>query len=196
MAALLARLFAGVDVGGIIAEIDAHPELWNSRGSRVASPASPHHGVDDIWLRYRALSELTNGAAFRELHESVDYPDMDLLPSIRPLLDGLREIGRCYRNADRVDQGGVLITRIPPGGSVKWHHDRGSWHAEHYETKLYVPLLANPQCVNFVGDESGIMNQGDVWFFNNQVDHAVFNWGATPRVTLISCLHCVKGRKV
>jgi hypothetical protein len=79
------------------------------------------------------------------------------------------------------------MTRIPPGKQVYPHHDRGTWHAEYYTTKVYIPLRANAQCVNFCGDDWEVMAPGTVWQFNNLVDHSVVNGGQTERITLICC---------
>ena len=85
--------------------------------------------------------------------------------------------------------GGVMITRIPPGGRIEPHADDG-WHAKYYNTKLYVVLQSNPQCVNRVEDERVSMAPGEVWYFDNLKEHEVVNDGPDDRITLIICLRC------
>jgi uncharacterized cupin superfamily protein len=84
--------------------------------------------------------------------------------------------------------GGILITRIPPGGCVKPHHDRGSWHAETMNTKVYVGLRSNPQCINRCEGEQIVIAPGDAVTFNNLLTHSVENNGETDRMTLIVCM--------
>ena len=81
--------------------------------------------------------------------------------------------------------GGVFLTRIPPGGEVKPHDDAYSWHARFYQTKVYVPLAGNPECINTCLDDAAVMLPGSAWTFDNLVTHAVMNRGATERITLI-----------
>lgn len=83
--------------------------------------------------------------------------------------------------------GGVLITRIPAGGRILPHADKG-WHPEFYNCKLYVVLESNPKCVFRVEDERVVMNQGDVWRIDNTKEHEVVNDGETERMTLIICM--------
>ena len=116
----------------ILAELDANPQVWGAHSARLDAEGSPHKGVPDVWVRYRAEAELTTPAAYAEPHTSVWYPEAELLPSVRNLSHAL--VAAC-----RATQlGGVLITRIPAGGEVAPHDDRGSWHAEFYNCKCYV----------------------------------------------------------
>ena len=84
--------------------------------------------------------------------------------------------------------GGILLTKIPPGCQVKPHHDRGRWHAEFYNRKIYIPLKTNDRCVNHCEDESVVMGGGQAWWFDNLVTHSVVNDGDDERITAIICL--------
>jgi hypothetical protein len=183
------QIAAGIDIAPALAELDAQPELWNSHPERRGS-GSPHEGVDDIWLRYRPKAELTEPARYLEPFIPAFYPEWYALPSLRPVVMALMAA------MDAVQLGGLLMTRIPAGGQVKPHHDRGSWHAEFFNCKVYVPLRANLRCVNYSGVvlnntlERVVMRQGEAWTFDNQVFHSVENKGDTERITLIICLRC------
>ncbi|WP_222102012.1 hypothetical protein, partial [Salmonella enterica] len=83
------------------------------------NPASPHHEVDDIWVRYAPPEE----ADYEGPHEAVWYPTAEpILPAVRAIVYPLMHLVQ----GDRL--GGVLITRIRAGKSCKPHIDRG-WHA-------------------------------------------------------------------
>ena len=164
--------------------LQVQPHLWNAHNERKEFEDSPHRDTSDIWVRYNDLANLTQGyKKFTGEHDSVWHPAYYALPQLRPLIFSL--MARC----EAVRLGGVLITRIPPGGHVLPHADAG-WHPEYYNVKLYVPILANPQCINRVEDEQVVMAPGECWYFNNLKEHEVVNHGTTERVTLIICLRC------
>lgn len=171
---------SGIDVGPLRQQLSEHPELWDAHEGRT-TPESPHYGVSDIWVRYRAKSELTSSERFREPHFAEFYPAWDLLPAMRPIVFSL------MTRLEAVYLGGVLITKIPAGGHVKPHHDRGSWHAEYMNAKVYVGVQSNPQCVNYCDGDQAVINAGDAVIFNNLLTHSVENNGDTDRITLICC---------
>ena len=175
------RIAKDIDVAPLLAQIDARPGLWNLYGGRT-NPGSPHYGVDDIWVRYRTLKELTTAESFREPHFAVCYPAWHVLSALQPIVFDLMARTRAFY------LGGILITRIPPGGEVKPHHDRGSWHAEFCNCKVYVGLRSNPQCTNHCEDESIVIGPGEAVTFNNLLVHSVENRGTTERITAIVCM--------
>jgi hypothetical protein len=87
-------------------------------------------------------------------------------------------------NGERL--GGVLITRLPPGGEITAHTD-GGWHAEYYN-KYYVPIK------NLAGSIFGFIdgvidpNIGEVWKFDNSVPHWVKNNSSEERIAMIICI--------
>lgn len=178
---MLERLADGIDVTGLQDELDRNPQLWSQYESRIAE-GTPHEGVPDIWVRYRAPEELTTIEAFREPHVPVFYPAWYQLPSLHPIVSGLV---RCFTP---VMLGGVLLTRIPPKGQVKRHTDRGSWHAEFMNLKLYIGVVCNDDCINEVDGQEVVIKEGELWTFNNLIPHSVRNDGDTERITLIVCM--------
>ena len=173
------KVAEGIDTLPALLQLHDNPDLWDEFTERTVIAGSPHKGVSDIWLRYRARDELTEPAKYAEPHFPVWYPAWAKLPALRPIVFGLA--ARC----DATAIGGVLITRIPPGGQVAPHSDRGSWHPEFYTCKVYVPLAGNGQCVNRCEDETVVMLPGSAWTFNNLVTHSVENQGDDERITLI-----------
>lgn len=181
----LLKLREGVDVAPITMGLARHPELWGQYTLRAKSDKSPHAGSSDIWVRYRDLKEFDGDVqCFNGPHFPIWYPAWWALPEIQPLTYDLM---RTFRAAHL---GGILITRIPPGGRIRPHVDSGSWHAAFYETKLYIVLQGNDRCRNRVGEEWATMRTGEVWYFNNLIEHEVVNDGETDRITLIVCLRC------
>lgn len=169
-----------VPVQPLLGQIDAHPELWGSRGARQRG-ASPHRDASDIWLRYMD-PELLGRHDIRQPHESVWYPEARVLDGVFPIVKRLDVALPVW-----LELGGVLLTRIPAGKEVFWHNDRGPWHAEYYDLKLWLPLRANEGCVNHVEDESMVWRVGEVWHHSNMLSHRVENRGETERICLIVC---------
>jgi hypothetical protein len=174
------------DVTPLRIALQLQPELWNTQAERKTD-GSPHQATSDIWLRYNDLAVLAAEGyeKFTAQHDSVWHPAIRFLPQARQLIFWL--MTRC--EATRL--GGVLITKIPPGGRVLPHVDAG-WHPEYYNMKTYIPLQANPLCVNRVEDEHVTMAEGEAWYFDNTKEHEVVNDGTDDRITLIVCMRVEK----
>lgn len=171
---------ARYNVENLAEQIKAQPELWNAHSGRTTHDT--FHGTSDIWIRYRTFAELTDPSKYLEPHFPVWYPAWYRLPALEPIVFDL------MAREKATHLGGILITRIPPGGEIKAHHDRGSWHAEHYRRKVYVPVETNERVVNYCGDEQVTMRRGDAVWFDNLETHSVHNGGDSERVTLIACM--------
>ncbi len=168
-------LTEGVDVSAMQQALAAHPELWNQNTGRTESTDSPHHGLDDIWVRYADPATMHEDGS----HDSVWYPCADILP-VRDLVFPLMSAVRGER------LGGVLITRIKPGQICKPHTDPG-WHARYY-SKLAVQIEAAPeQCFHFE-NASLVTKPGDVFAFDNSFTHWVTNDSQSDRITMIVCI--------
>lgn len=173
------QLLGNVDVGPAVRRLNKHPELWNQHRHRKDAQSTPHAAMDDIWLRFRPFAELKEPADYLQPHFAEFYPAWYALPELYPIVFGIMAKVRA------VYLGGILITRIPPGGKILPHHDRGGWHAEFHNCKVYVPLKANDRCINRCEDEAVVMKPGEIWSFDNLKVHSVENNGETERVTLI-----------
>lgn len=168
-------LASSFHVAPILWALQCNPHLWNENTARTAGPASPHHGLDDIWARFGDPARANDGAA----HDSVWYPASELL-GIQQMCHDLMHMVR------GVELGGVLITRIPPGARVLPHIDPG-WHARRYD-KFAVQITSAPgQTFSFEG-ESLETRPGDVFWFDNQHLHWVDNPTQYDRITMIVCI--------
>lgn len=175
------RLLAqGVDVSGVSAELDAHPELWNAHRYRTENEDSPHHQINDIWLRWRKPGTGNDGDT---PHFSVDLPAWDALPSLHPIVRNLAHV------VDARVRGGILLTETPPGCQVKPHIDYG-WHAEFYTTKLYLVLQSDPRCLIHCDGEAFNARAGDVVSYPNNMVHSVVNDGVVAHRNVIICMRC------
>ncbi len=179
------HIASGINVLPLRIALQMQPELWNTQNERKEFEGSSHKCTSDIWVRYNDLKNLdpANYNTYNLEHDAVWHPAYAKLPQLRPIIFGLME--RC----EAVRLGGVMITKIPAGGHVLPHTDRG-WHPDYYNMKVYVPIQSNPQCINRVEDERVSMAAGEAWFFDNTKEHEVINEGADDRMTLIVCMRC------
>lgn len=165
----------GLNVAPIYWRLLSNPQLWNQRTARTAPPDSPHHGLDDIWARFGDPARATDGAP----HDSYWYPEADVL-ALKPM---------CYdiMHAVQGDElGGVLLTRIPPGGLCRPHTDPG-WHARRYE-KYAVQIASHPDQAFCMDDGRLVTQPGDLYWFDNSFNHWVENPSAYERVSMIVCI--------
>ena len=166
---------SGVDVSGLLFALQNNPQLWNQKKNRTESPDSPHHGLDDIWLRYAP-----DGVDGSQPHDSVWHDCANVLP-VKEL------VMRLFAAVGGTRLGGVLITRIPAGKECRPHKDPG-WHARYYE-KYAVQIQSAPgQAFCFEG-ESLEPVPGDIFWFDNSFAHWVTNPTKHDRITLIVCVN-------
>lgn len=176
----------GIDITQLSLALQRNEHLWSQDARRTTFEGTSHGATNDIWVRYNDPKKSESLNELSKEHYPIWLPPYYSLPQIRPIVYGLMS------RLSAAHLGGVLITRIPSGGSVKPHSDMGSWHAEFYQTKIYIPIQSSPDCVNYAGEEgdeeSVRMAPGDAWFMNNLVTHRVENGGRDARITLIVCL--------
>lgn len=161
-----------------LAQILAQPDLWNGRPERRHGQ-SPHRETSDIWVRWRDPGVGQSFGPGPMIHWPAWYRVPALTGIVWPIVHACAAL----------ELGGILITKIPAGCQVYPHDDRGGWHAERYNCKVYVPLQAPPECVNWCDGEDLVMRSGEAWRFNNLLPHSVVN--SSPdmdRITLIICM--------
>jgi len=175
------HLASGYDVAPLVEQLAAHPEAWNRHTMRTDAYQTPHKAVDDIWVRYNDWANFHGDPrAFNAEHESNWYPVVADLPAAWSLARKvMRDVG-----GQRL--GGVLITRIPPGGRVNPHVDTG-WHAGYYE-KFAIQVASNESQAFCFEDAELRPLPGDLYTFDNSRLHWVTNDSDAPRITLIICI--------
>lgn len=171
----LLHLASGLSAKPLELALRRNPQLWNQHSARTTHVKSPHCQVDDIWVRYAATLLEGQGE-----HESVWYPSLAALPSVRDLAFQVMAMVQGER------LGGILITRVPAGHSVLPHIDHG-WHAQHYD-KFAVQIASHPQQCFRYAEGQHVSAPGDLYWFNNQVEHSVINDSPVERITLILCI--------
>jgi hypothetical protein len=174
-------LHVGLDTAPILAQLDAVPE-WGQYADRKERDGTAHGAMIDLWVRYFPRETLREQADFNRPGQCVFYPVWDRLPAIHPVVWALMSMQHS------VELGGILCTRLPPGGSILRHSDRGAWHAERYNRKCYVVLEANARCIVECDGEEQVFRPGEIFEFDNLLPHSMVNGGNTMRTTLIICM--------
>lgn len=165
-----------LEVGPLLQEISENPDVWNRHTARLHGV---HREVSDIWVRYNAWENCTK-PGFNEPHESVWYPVVSQIPSVKGIaFDVMRLV-----EGERL--GGILITKVPAGGEVKPHKD-GGWHAQYYE-KFAVQLASTPDQAFCFEDARLSAEVGELYTFDNSQVHWVENPSTQDRMTLIICI--------
>jgi hypothetical protein len=177
------QIAAGLNMLPLQMALMRQQHLFGQRGQRGEHYV--HAEMTDIWVRYNDPANI--GPHFNDEHDSVWYPAYYALPELRSILFGLMAMVEGER------LGGVLITKIPPGGKIAPHVD-GGWHAGYYE-KYFIPVQNDDGAV--FGFEDGVIRPavGDVYWFNNSNPHWVENHSSRDRIALIVCIrsHKFKG---
>jgi quercetin dioxygenase-like cupin family protein len=172
-----------LDVFPLQKELLTNLDEFDKYDYRRTFPNSPHAQMNDIWARYndvRPFEAKGSLEGFETEHDSIWYPVIDKIPSVKNVVFDLMRI------VDGERLGGVLITKLPPGGHIARHTDAG-WHAQYYD-KFYVPIL-NAKGSTF-GFDDGIIDPdlGDAWWFDNSNPHWVDNKSDTDRIAMIVCI--------
>lgn len=146
-------------------------------------PQGPFGDTESIILRFppRSVHEteeaLENHLVGFDQHENVDQPVFKQLPEARPLIFGLmtavqgERLGRC------------IINKLRPGGKIYPHKDTAA-HAEYFD-RFHIVLQSGPGSVFRCEDEYVNMQTGEVWWFNNALEHEVINNSHDDRIHLV-----------
>lgn len=176
------RLAHGVDTMPILLDLRRSPHLWDRNTTRKTYPNTPHAAMSDIWVRFRPARDVISLESHKEEYRCEFWPAWRDLPALRPLVFNL------MARVAAVELGSILITRLRPGGEILPHSDRGGWAPEFYNTKCHVTLAG--QSLSTCGDDVVTMVQGDVFTFDNLLEHSIKNSGDCDRIVCIVSMRC------
>lgn len=164
-----------VDVIPLLNALAVNADLWNEHPLRTTHPASPHHAVDDILVWFNDIPDDPE-AVVNDL-DVVPYRAWSTIPQVRPLVHDI------MRRVEGVRLGRVMITRLPPGGTIPEHVDEGA--PATYYTRYQLALQSLPGALFHIGDETANFRTGEWWLVNNRAPHSVVNNSADDRIALI-----------
>ena len=174
------------DVNALVLAIKRRPDLWKEDTFLRDYPQGPFGEIESIMLRFpekrvfdqeEELEKYKRGETQFDQHESVNYPAFDILHEARSLVFGLMALVQGER------LGRVMINKIAPGGRIYPHADTPE-HTDYY-TRFHVVLQSAPGCLFHADDEQVDMRTGDVFWFNNKLEHEVINNSAFDRISMV-----------
>ena len=170
--------------------IARRPELWKEDTFLRHYPQGPFGETESIMLRFPKIADFSKDKSGKKMekykanllpgydqHESEDKPAFRLLTEARPIVFALMHTMAGER------LGRVMINKIVPGGRIFPHADTPV-HADYY-SRFHVVLQSQPGVVFRTGDEQVYMAPGEVWWFNNKLEHEVVNNSADDRIHMI-----------
>lgn len=180
------QLLPGIDPTKLLMQIKQNPDLWREDTFLRDYPQGPFGEIESIMLRFpekrvfeqeEELEKYKRGESCFDQHESIDYPAYDTLTEARPLVMALMS----YVGGERL--GRVMINKIAQGGRIYPHEDTPE-HTEYY-TRFHIVLQSSAGCFIRAGDEQLEMRGGEVFWFNNKLDHEVVNNSNTERLSMV-----------
>lgn len=181
------KLADGVNVKPLVNALYRKPDLWKADDFLRKYPQGPFGDTDTIYLRFQDHVQVQsaeeeelykqNKLAGHDLHECPWRPEVDQLPEARALImalmtaTGATRLGRC------------MINRLVPGGKIFRHAD-SPWHASYWD-RYHIVLQSEPGNVFMCGDEQLWMRPGEIWWFQNAIEHEVVNNSSDDRIHLV-----------
>lgn len=184
MGANIKKLGFSVDVSELQKKLIECGDCFNEYTKRTEDDTSPHRESSDIWVRYGDVTQNEN--VFLEEHDSVWYPVLQKIPEVLPIVFNV------MANVGGERLGGVLITKLEKGKKVYPHTDTIGWHPNYYD-KFYVPILNKKGAVFCFDDNVVDPNEGDVYWFRNDVNHWVENNSDSDRIAMVICIKPFEG---
>lgn len=177
-------LAAGVNMTALAMEILRQEHLWREDTYLRDYPQGPFRDVETIFLRFPPASVSELERSVRDQHECVWMDGALHLPAARALIFAL--MGQVQ--GERL--GRVMVNKIRPGGRIFPHADTPA-HAQYYSRFHYVVMSA-PGVLFRCGEEQIGMQTGQLWWFNNALEHEVVNNSPQERIHLIIDVRCAQ----
>lgn len=183
--------------------LDQHPELWD--GWMPKYGASMMHGVKPRLAGELPLWEAMYNDDYREalfLRWVIKQNEcLDCAPEIGSIAQWARDtVSTIAALTGAMEIGKISIIRLRAGGRILPHVDgmgsrvcdicqaaRASqcMYFKRYPNRLHLAIASNPECLFEAGGETVCMAPGELWVFNQRVQHGVTNAGSTDRIHLL-----------
>lgn len=106
-----------------------------------------------------------------------DTPLRRAFAEIEPILDVVKKVG-CGSEPGR-----IVVAYLPPGARILPHRDSGEYYKFH--NRIHVPLATNPGAIMINEGFKYRMTVGNIYLFQNLVEHAAMNATTGGRMHLI-----------
>lgn len=162
-----------IGLGGITRELEHNPLAW-ALSTQRQTLCLEQRETQSIVLRRGAPADADE--RIENCHVTVDAVAAPYFPVtlawVRATADTLGgELGR------------VLFARLPPQCQVYRHFDYGTYYA--CRDRYHLVIESRGGSLMVCGEERVVMQQGELWRFDNKLPHEAFNPSDSPRVHLI-----------
>lgn len=130
--------------------------------------------------KYQCSSPILQGFALEESTLADDFSDYASMAKFPEIMDFLRQLACPILSA--------RLMRLRPGAVINLHRDRGICIAEG-QARLHLSLQTDPSVEFVVAGESIQMAEGELWYLNADLEHAVYHRGQRDRIHLV--IDCV-----
>lgn len=171
------QLMANINIVPLAVQIARQASLWKADTYLRDYPQGPFGDTETIFLRFppASVSELERGQ--KDQHECVWMDGALHLPAARQMIFNLMATVEGER------LGRVMINKLRPGGRIYPHADTPV-HAEYWD-RFHIVIQSLPGNVFRCGDETVGMRTGEVWWFQNAIEHEVTNNSADDRIHMV-----------
>lgn len=176
------KLAQGIHMSPLQQQLYRNPQLWKADTYLRDYPQGPFSDVETIFVRFPTASVSELERSQKDQHECVWMDGYIHLPAVRPLVFALMAM----TEGERI--GRVMLNKIRPGGRIYPHADTPV-HAEYWERHHYC-VQGAPGCIFRCGEETVQMTTGELWWFENALEHEVINNSADDRIHLIIDIRC------
>ena len=169
------KVAGDVEVGPILDELDAAPEMWLVDTSRQRKVRCQRN-TQNIFLRVPRKPLPPGEQNANNVHESRTAPAAKKFPSA---------LAFCERVSEELEAtlGRVTLVALLPKCQVFPHVDAGSYYW--IRDRLHLVLKSPQGSPLAAGNETVVMREGELWAFDNKVRHWAENPSSEPRVNLI-----------
>lgn len=171
------QLMASINIMPLMIQVARQADLWKADTYLRDYPQGPFGDTETIFLRFppASVTELERGT--KDQHECVWMDGALHLPAARQMIFNLMATVEGER------LGRVMINKLRPGGRIYPHADTPA-HAEYWD-RFHIVLQSLPGNNFRCGDETISMRTGEVWWFQNAIEHEVVNNSADDRIHMV-----------
>lgn len=168
------RIRSGVPVAHLLDEIDGVQNAWRLNQGRQGKVAVQRE-AEAIPIRGVRKSKV-QGRKIWDVHESRFTYISANFPRMRDcLIEMARELNGTLARA--------RVVKLPPGARVYPHRDRGEYYRR--RDRYHLVLVSEPGNILECAGESVWMQPGELWWFDNKLEHAAVNNSQTDRIHFI-----------
>jgi hypothetical protein len=171
------QLMANINIVPLMIQVARQADLWKADTYLRDYPQGPFGDTETIFLRFPPSSVTDMERSTKDQHECVWMDGALHLPAARQMIFNLMATVEGER------LGRVMINKLRPGGRIYPHADTPV-HAEYWD-RFHIVLQSLPGNNFRCGDETISMRTGEVWWFQNAVEHEVVNNSADDRIHMI-----------